>query len=327
MAISVTCSCGRRLKAPDTIAGRRARCPACGVMVTVPIPSTQPARVSFGRSPADERTTARRCPNCREELTPESLMCASCGADLQLIMPAGEQRSSRRPVSRSRAGEVTPPAAGWKIVRNGLGFVYLGTIIAIVTAIGVGGGAAALRMPGGISGSAGTIILAVFGVCALAGGILAFVGQCMCCAAPQESRARKLAIGAVVCVIASITIGYLTIFVLPVAGLLIAVIVRFIGHLVSLCSSVLFVYFLRRVAVFFDDDRLAQSVIGFLQYSIGWVVFGVAVLAGLFFALIRRGVGGVVIMVVLPVMLVCAVIGIIWYLRLVQRTRAVILVA
>jgi RsiW-degrading membrane proteinase PrsW (M82 family) len=36
MPISVTCACGKKLKAPDSAAGKRSKCPACGQPVTVP---------------------------------------------------------------------------------------------------------------------------------------------------------------------------------------------------------------------------------------------------------------------------------------------------
>jgi hypothetical protein len=38
MAISVTCSCGRSLRAKDEAAGKRVRCPGCGNTVEVPAP-------------------------------------------------------------------------------------------------------------------------------------------------------------------------------------------------------------------------------------------------------------------------------------------------
>src|SRR5438034_10143985 len=43
MPISVTCTCGKRLKAKDEMAGKRARCPACGNSVLIPDPESEPA--------------------------------------------------------------------------------------------------------------------------------------------------------------------------------------------------------------------------------------------------------------------------------------------
>ena len=38
MPITVTCACGKTLRAPDEAAGRRAKCPGCGAIVNVPSP-------------------------------------------------------------------------------------------------------------------------------------------------------------------------------------------------------------------------------------------------------------------------------------------------
>lgn len=37
MPITVVCHCGRNLKAPDSLAGRVAKCPKCGAMLDVPV--------------------------------------------------------------------------------------------------------------------------------------------------------------------------------------------------------------------------------------------------------------------------------------------------
>ena len=38
MPISVTCPCGKKLNAPDTLAGKRAKCPVCKELVEIPEP-------------------------------------------------------------------------------------------------------------------------------------------------------------------------------------------------------------------------------------------------------------------------------------------------
>ena len=38
MPIKVTCSCGKTLTAPDAAAGKRAKCPGCGQVITIPAP-------------------------------------------------------------------------------------------------------------------------------------------------------------------------------------------------------------------------------------------------------------------------------------------------
>ena len=36
MPISITCQCGKKLKAPDKLAGKSVKCPACQHLLTVP---------------------------------------------------------------------------------------------------------------------------------------------------------------------------------------------------------------------------------------------------------------------------------------------------
>ena len=48
MPITVSCSCGRRLKAPDKLLGKKAKCPDCGKVLLIeaeqtPDPATAPA--------------------------------------------------------------------------------------------------------------------------------------------------------------------------------------------------------------------------------------------------------------------------------------------
>ncbi|MBM3979520.1 MAG: hypothetical protein FJ304_04405 [Planctomycetes bacterium] len=41
MPIAFDCSCGKTLRVPDEFAGRRAKCPACAAVLTVPLPEPQ----------------------------------------------------------------------------------------------------------------------------------------------------------------------------------------------------------------------------------------------------------------------------------------------
>lgn len=42
MPITFNCACGKTLRVPDEHAGRRAKCPACAAVVTVPAPEEEP---------------------------------------------------------------------------------------------------------------------------------------------------------------------------------------------------------------------------------------------------------------------------------------------
>ena len=42
MPITFNCACGKTLRVPDASAGRRAKCPACNAVVTIPAPEPEP---------------------------------------------------------------------------------------------------------------------------------------------------------------------------------------------------------------------------------------------------------------------------------------------
>jgi hypothetical protein len=53
MPIEVICSCGKRLTAPDNMAGKRGRCPFCGNVIVMPAPQKAPEpRRYFTPAPA-----------------------------------------------------------------------------------------------------------------------------------------------------------------------------------------------------------------------------------------------------------------------------------
>jgi len=60
MSISVTCSCGAKLKAPDDAAGKAVACPKCKARLTVPSPA--PAAVNIG--PQSSHKTSTLWPTC-----------------------------------------------------------------------------------------------------------------------------------------------------------------------------------------------------------------------------------------------------------------------
>jgi predicted RNA-binding Zn-ribbon protein involved in translation (DUF1610 family) len=127
MAISFECpSCGKKLKAPDSAAGKKSSCPGCGNMVTCPEPVHDAEVVDMtmepiedGRDPyglADDgasgpvlpRTAAapeggdrRPCPMCGEMILANAAKCRFCGEvfDPTLKKVAGKKSK------KSRAGD------------------------------------------------------------------------------------------------------------------------------------------------------------------------------------------------------------------------------
>lgn len=107
MPIQITCpACRKTLKAPDTLAGKNAKCPNCGTLITVPAvpeeildaelaapepqPSTSPISDMLGEeeeykfqnpyeSPAPPPEQRRPCPACGEMILYNAAKCRYCG--------------------------------------------------------------------------------------------------------------------------------------------------------------------------------------------------------------------------------------------------------
>lgn len=134
MAITCSCSCGRKFLVSDSVAGRKTKCPQCGASFGVPadcvLPSpTQDEEIGFAPEPEREKprkaplaisqpapsqdwfqdliqeqpatASARRrgCPHCgSNELTDDNLVCLKCG----LVA------SERRPVPQWKPAAAEP---------------------------------------------------------------------------------------------------------------------------------------------------------------------------------------------------------------------------
>ena len=89
--ISVMCSCGKKLKAPASAVGKKAKCPKCGNVLTVKPPPPPPAEddsldalydlAEQGEQHAASQQLAPRCPSCMREMAPNAVVCTNCGFD------------------------------------------------------------------------------------------------------------------------------------------------------------------------------------------------------------------------------------------------------
>jgi hypothetical protein len=92
--IEVVCTCGKKLKAPASAVGRKARCPKCQNVLTVkppPPPKSSAAEddpfdalydlAAASEQAAQAQEFAPRCPNCRGEMSPGAVLCTNCGFD------------------------------------------------------------------------------------------------------------------------------------------------------------------------------------------------------------------------------------------------------
>ena len=135
MPISVKCSdCGKSLKAPDALAGKKAKCPDCGAIVPIPKatldaeeindePAAKPQSKSKVKSkpaddeyesdfdgdadeqadgPADQSAKRKACPMCGEMIVATAAKCRFCGETL-------DPELRKRGKSRSGGGDNKAP--------------------------------------------------------------------------------------------------------------------------------------------------------------------------------------------------------------------------
>jgi hypothetical protein len=96
MPISVVCACGRKLKAPDQLAGQQAKCPQCGAVVAVPAMTAPAAGVTkpAAKAPAPAPPPKPKAPAARPAAQPAPPPPAGAGneydLDLNELMPASK---------------------------------------------------------------------------------------------------------------------------------------------------------------------------------------------------------------------------------------------
>ena len=107
--ISVMCACGRKLKAPATAVGKKARCPACGNTLVLAAAGIAPEPATAARdvplpppigiptaediaqdalsTPAEypetisAPTSVNGCPQCKSPMAAGAVLCVNCGFD------------------------------------------------------------------------------------------------------------------------------------------------------------------------------------------------------------------------------------------------------
>lgn len=83
MAMYLTCrACRKRLSVPDSAAGKRTKCPACGAPNDIPGTPWQPDIVSLAQEKSPT-LPAKECPACQSQLPRDAAICVHCGLDLR----------------------------------------------------------------------------------------------------------------------------------------------------------------------------------------------------------------------------------------------------
>ena len=73
-SIRFTCACGKTFRAPARFAGKKAKCPSCGEVLTVPVPSEPTLDAVL--------SAARKCPTCGAKLSQGASFCVQCGSNV-----------------------------------------------------------------------------------------------------------------------------------------------------------------------------------------------------------------------------------------------------
>lgn len=87
MAIDVTCECGQRLIAKDSLAGRVVKCPMCARQVEVP--QTEERNPVLEILDEEGVYGSTDCPNC---IPPHEIICIKCGYNKELGRKMGTNR-------------------------------------------------------------------------------------------------------------------------------------------------------------------------------------------------------------------------------------------
>ncbi len=344
MPFTFNCSqCGNPIEAREDMAGKRGRCPHCSFSFVIPEPHhaerdgyearaavTTPPSVT-APSPADRDYTraAVRQPEPEEFERPD------------------EHDSYDRFDRFGRAGRRL--ARGWRTVRSGLSlmrvsmiicvFVVLAMVLFFALSLALGANAGRNRQAGAVMG----VAFALGGLTGLVALILFVVGQCLCCAAPEQSRAgargaKGAALGSVICLFLAVGLVLLGLLFLAIAsgqrgrgrgdGLaILAAGVFVLTFILAMISHVLLVLFLRRTARYFRNDSLAYSA---GNYAIVFVVFIVLALVLQVLAIVvgnanRFGPGfGIFMLILAAGLLIFLLVLFLWFLDLLGRSAALI---
>jgi hypothetical protein len=357
MPISFPCpQCKGTVTFGDTHAGQRAPCPRCGAFVAVPAQATDQIKVSPASNPPPEgRAThvaegpppAKPAASSVEWLTdlPRArdyeTGAYARGEEPQGEEPQGEDASGVPDLS---ARALTP---GWKIVRAGLGMIFWGTLtlvvlLVILMAIIFQAAANIVRQLGPEAAppmhqAAAGVLYLVLGAAVLVSFLVIFVGLCLCIAAPQDSRARGLAVWSAVASVACGVLYVMLIFVvLASAGGGLAGgpgfgqgretwFVLFLSLLILISfvtALVLFVLFLKAAGRHFRSEAVVQSARGFL--TLLFITGALYLLVNCVGITLRDQQAAAPLNCLAYVAFGLMVTLIVWFLTLVARTRGAI---
>jgi hypothetical protein len=356
MPLTFTCPDCKGLNTfEDSWAGMRAPCQRCGSYLAVPAQSTYIAAQPSGDVPPPKAATHKIAEGPPPQRAVPPPLPESSGTDLpgrsarqkdDYWGARDDDDDDRRGPYGISLGRPYGVAPGWNTVRIGLGMMFWGTIAIIVLAVcaaafmflilglAFGGRGGFGGRNADALGALGIVLVGFLLVTAL----IVFVGQCMCIAVPPESRARGLAIGSVVGIVATILLYLVFLFFMfatvrnvnqfggggfgfggpEILILMFALVIAVVG----VSSHVMFILFLKAVARYFRNESLAQSTSGYL--TLFFVAVGLSVVLQCLGAMARDPQMGMVMLFAGLIVLGLQIALVVWYLVLLARTRAAI---
>lgn len=133
MAISFECeSCGKKLKAPDTAAGKHVKCPQCGIKTQVPESAAEEAADEFGfmdpgvdEYDAPAEPDRKPCPACGEMVVATAAKCRFCGEDLdESAIKRAKKKKKARSSSSSDDADLTTADWIFCVICSGLACIF-----------------------------------------------------------------------------------------------------------------------------------------------------------------------------------------------------------
>jgi hypothetical protein len=266
MAITCLCPhCHKTLAISEQFAGQPMRCPLCMALFQSPAAgptAPEPPLVQRSSGPA----------------APVGAPWTSNSGGVP-VMTAPAQAPATASLFDLQNGAFSRLPSGWHMVRRGLGIIPPAVLTAVFVLLGT---VAFLKMADPDRTTYEMVMLLVVPVTVLS-LTAAVLGGAMCSLVPPESGLRKVALAAAACLLASLGVGLAIlayrVFVMKQAGKPSALdwgpyVPCF---LLAFAGSLVFLFFLRGVAQFFKNQRLAAGVL--------WSLIGIGASPVLFLAL------------------------------------------
>ncbi len=141
MSIAVTCrACGKRFKAPESMAGRRVRC-KCGDAIRIaPVDAApEPDALDLGALAAGDVMNAATCPDCHSAMEEDAVLCVQCGYNRKTGHKVGAKFDD--PPSPPDAAAQPKPARRDRATSGGLavgGIIKAACIVLMIAGLGWG---------------------------------------------------------------------------------------------------------------------------------------------------------------------------------------------